>query len=160
MERSVPVYDLLGKATGRSTAELRKMSAQSRLGRTAIQLLMKEMGRQAQGAAVEQMQSFNGQVANLGDSWMRIKLMIMDAGPFDFLKRQLAQLAAWLEKLQTSGELAANMQRIGGGSALAPNHCTLTTVTSASARMPRTAALAWRSSSCIGAAILFRNPDS
>ena len=58
------------------------------------------------------------------------------------------------------------MRRIGGGggsesslatfpvgvlyvssSASEPNHCTLTTVTRPSDRMPRTAALAWRSSS-------------
>ena len=115
MERSVPVFDLLEKATGRSAAELRNLSSEGRLGRKAIQLLMQEMGKQSAGAAVAQMQSFNGQVANLGDSWMRIKLMIMDAGPFDFLKRQLAQLTAWLEKLQKNGELAANMQRIGDG---------------------------------------------
>ena len=113
MERSVPVFDLLEKATGRSAAELRNLSSEGRLGRKAIQLLMQEMGKQSAGQAQAQMQSFNGQLANLGDSWMRIKLMIMQAGPFDFLKQQMAEVAGWLERLQQSGELAANMRQIG-----------------------------------------------
>ena len=114
MERSVPVFDLLEKATGRSAAELRNLSSEGRLGRKAIQLLMQEMGKQSQGAAQAQMQSFNGQVANLGDSWMRIKLMIMQAGPFDFLKQQMAEVSVWLERLRQNGELAASMRQIGG----------------------------------------------
>ena len=46
-------------------------------------------------------------------------------------------------------------------SASEPNHCTLTTVTRPSDRMPRTAALAWRSSSfmrCSWSPFIFDNP--
>ena len=46
-------------------------------------------------------------------------------------------------------------------SASEPNHCTLTTVTRPSDRMPRTAALAWRSSSfmlCFCSLFIFKIP--
>src|SRR5690606_10263882 len=44
-ERGVPVWDLLTKSTGKSTAELQKLSQAGKLGREEIALLVAEMGK-------------------------------------------------------------------------------------------------------------------
>lgn len=113
IERSVPVWDLLSRATGKTTAELQKLSSKGKLGRKAISLLLQEMGKDAAGSAAAQMKTFNGMISNLGDTWMRIKLMIMEAGLFDFLKDKLSALSNWLERLSKTGELKAVTQSLG-----------------------------------------------
>lgn len=121
IERSVPVWDLLAKATGKNTAELQEMSRKGQLGRKAISLLMEEMGKASAGSALAQMKTFNGMIANLADQWMRVKLAIMDAGLFSFLKEKLSQLSGWLEKLNKSGELKTMTSSIGSKLTVALN---------------------------------------
>ena len=50
IERGVPVWDLLAKATGRNVQELQKMSEAGQLGRDVILQLIDAMGRQNAGA--------------------------------------------------------------------------------------------------------------
>ena len=115
IERSVPVWDLLSRATGKTTAQLQELSSKGKLGREAISLLLQEMGKDAAGSAAAQMKTFNGMISNLGDTWMRIKLMIMEAGLFDFLKDKLSALSSSLEQLNKTGKLKTMMTDIGQG---------------------------------------------
>ena len=55
VERGVPVWELLEKATGKNVQELQKLSSAGKLGRDTIALLIEEIGKSSAGAAAENM---------------------------------------------------------------------------------------------------------
>ncbi|WP_028470039.1 tape measure protein [Neptunomonas japonica] len=112
IERGVPVWDLLAKATGKNTAELQKLSSAGKLGRKEIKLFIDEMGRSSQGAAAEQMRTWNGLVSNIKDSWTNFVGQIADAGIFDFAKDQLTELTVLAAKMAADGRLKEYAQQI------------------------------------------------
>lgn len=107
LERGVPVWDLLAKAMGKTTAELMKMSEQGKLGRDVIRQLVDEMGRMNAGAAERAMQTFNGQISNLRDNWAGFLATIADSGALDYLKDQIASVNAAIAEMSETGELKA-----------------------------------------------------
>ncbi|HEH9663728.1 TPA: tape measure protein [Pasteurella multocida] len=105
-ERKVKVFELLSKATGgKYTAEqMQEMASKGRLGRKAIEALLRQMGEDAKGAAKEQMKTWDGLVSNLGDTFTSMQQTIMDKGLFDELKNELQGLLDWLNQKIESGE--------------------------------------------------------
>lgn len=106
LERNVKVFELLSKATGgKYTAEqMQEMASKGRLGRKAIDALLRQMGEDAKGAAKEQMKTWDGLVSNLGDTFTSMQQTIMDKGLFDELKNELQGLLDWLNQKIESGE--------------------------------------------------------
>lgn len=105
IERGVPVWDLLAKATGKNIVELQKLSAQGKLGRKEIKLLIDEMGKGAQGAAKAQMNSFNGLMSNLKDAWLGFQQDVADAGLLDSLKAEIEGVLETVGRLAKDGTL-------------------------------------------------------
>lgn len=105
IERGVPVWDLLSKATGRSAVELQELSSKGKLTRKSISLLIDEMGKNAEGAAKKQMKTFGGMLSNLQDHWGRFTRMVMDAGVFDHMKNKLQGFLERLDMIAESGHL-------------------------------------------------------
>lgn len=105
IERGVPVWDLLSKATGKSTAELIKLSSAGKLGRDVIQLLIDQMGQRAAGASAKMAKTWEGITGRLEDSWQQFKLAVADAGWFEWVKERLEGLEEWIEGLWKSGTL-------------------------------------------------------
>lgn len=105
IERGVPAWDLLSKATGKTTQELQKMSTAGQLGRREISLLIEAMGQESSGAAAKQMENLAGLVSNLQDRFTQFSRMIADAGVFDYLKQQATDLIAKFEELGNNGQL-------------------------------------------------------
>lgn len=105
VERGVPVMALLEKATGKSSAELGKMSEQGLLGRDAIKALIAEMGASSAGAAADQMGTLSGLLSNLGDSWTDFKTSVANSGALDWLKSQLRQLTETITQMTNDGSL-------------------------------------------------------
>lgn len=112
IERGVPAWDLLSEATGRSVAELQKMTTQGELGRKEIELLIKALGESSAGAAQDQMSTLTGLVSNLRDTWAQFLKEINDQGLLDYLKNQIRDLAAAFEEMRESGELEQWAKRI------------------------------------------------
>lgn len=107
LERGVPVWDLLAKATGRNVKELQELSSKGKLGRQTIAALIEEIGRFAEGAADKQAKTWDGMISNILDAWTRFKKMVMDAGVFDFLKARLQGLLDTIDQMAASGRLEA-----------------------------------------------------
>ena len=112
IERGVPVWDRLSKVTGKSTAELQKMSTAGKLGRDVIKELYLELGRGAEGAAAANMSTMSGYLSNLTDQWMLFKREIAESGALDFAKEQLEALLARVQELKDNGKLAEYTQNI------------------------------------------------
>lgn len=94
VERGVPVWDLLQKATGKNVQELQKLSEQGKLGRDTIAALIAEIGRASSGAATGGLSSLSGLVAQASARWLDFKQKVVEAGVGDYLKQQLRELLA------------------------------------------------------------------
>lgn len=111
-ERGVPVLDLLGKALGKTTAELGEMSAKGLLGRDAIKALIAEMGSESAGAANAQMGTMSGLLSNLGDSWTNFKVAVANSGALEWLKQQLTDLNTTINEMAADGRLKQYAQQV------------------------------------------------
>lgn len=107
LERNVKVFDLLAQETGgKYTADqMQKMLQEGKLGRKAIAALLRAMGRDAKGAAKEQMKTWDGLVSNLEDTWTSMQARFMEHGAFDTLKKEMGSFLDWLNEKIDDGTL-------------------------------------------------------
>lgn len=98
VERGVPVWDLLAKVTGKSVAEIQKLSEQGKLGRDVIRGLLVEIGNSASGAAAGQLNTYNGLIAQLTKGWSSLLREIGKSGVFDRLKEQIKAVIDFLAR--------------------------------------------------------------
>lgn len=80
--------------------------------RADILAALSEIFSKFDGAMSKQMKTWNGMVSNLGGIFLDIKLMIMKAGLFDWMKGQLREVLDLLEKMKETGELQALAEKI------------------------------------------------
>lgn len=92
VERGVPVWELLQKATGKNVQELQKLSEKGALGRDVIRSLYEELGKANSGAAERGLSSLSGLMAQVTARWEEFKLKVADAGVTDYFKAQLDAL--------------------------------------------------------------------
>lgn len=112
VERGVPVWDLLTRATGKSTIELQKMSEAGQLGRKEIALLIEEMGRAADGSLEGQASTLYGLWDRLKSLWGEFVAMIADSGLTDYVKTTLSDLITGFKQLAADGALQRWAQSI------------------------------------------------
>jgi len=112
IERGVPVWDTLAEMTGKTTAELQKMSSAGELGRETIRQLFEELGEQAAGSAAANMSLASGYVSNLKDQWVLFKREIAEAGVLEYAKGELSDLLERIKELKADGTLTRWAQSI------------------------------------------------
>lgn len=105
VERGVPAWDMLEKITGKNAAQLTKLATEGRLGRDVIKALVDEIGKSADGAAAEGMNTLTGKVSNLKDVWSDFQDRVADSGALDFAKRKLGEVAAKIDEMDKDGRL-------------------------------------------------------
>lgn len=115
MERGIPVWDLLAKATGKSIPVLQKLSEKGKLGRKEIALLLQAIGKDAAGASEKFSKTWTGVLSNLRDAWTNFVQMVGEAGIFELFKNQLTGLLDTVNKMQADGSLKALAVDIGTG---------------------------------------------
>ncbi|EGR0723417.1 phage tail tape measure protein [Vibrio cholerae] len=122
LERGVPVWDYLVKASkdlgmnngeGFTKEQLTKMSENGQLGRSAITALMKQMGKESEGAAKDQMNTWNGMISNMGDHWKLFQKDVMESGAFSMLKDQLGEFLDMLDEMKETGEYDEFVEKVG-----------------------------------------------
>jgi tape measure domain-containing protein len=112
VERGIPVWDLLAKATGKSVTELQELSSAGALGRDVIQKLFAAMGEANAGASVRLMDTFNGAISNTKDALAEFYDLIARSGALEYLTQQLQNALAEFDRLKDSGELEMTAKRI------------------------------------------------
>ncbi|MGH8430023.1 MAG: tape measure protein, partial [Solimonas sp.] len=91
-EAGVPVFDLLSKQLGKTTAEVIEMAKKGELGRDVIKRLIEEIGKSSAGAAADQMATLGGQISNLKDRYTEFLNLVAQAGALDDVKTELQAL--------------------------------------------------------------------
>ncbi|WP_252177190.1 tape measure protein [Endozoicomonas sp. 4G] len=112
VERGVPVWELLEKATGKNVQELQKLSTAGKLGRETIALLIEEIGKSSAGAAAENMSLLSGYVSNLKDSWQNFLDEVAQSGALSYAKDQLKSLSDQISIMSEDGRLSRLAQSI------------------------------------------------
>lgn len=105
IERGVPVWELLEKATGKNTLELQKLSSEGKLGRDVIQKLMEQIAKDAKGAAADNMGTLSGLISNAKDNLTQFYNQIAESGALDWLKEQLTNVNAKFAEMTKDGSL-------------------------------------------------------
>lgn len=112
MERGVPVWDLLAKATGKSTVQLQEMATAGKLGRDEIAQLIEEMGKANAGAAADQMTTLTGRVSNLKDRVAEFLDTVADAGLLDYAKQKVSEFSDAIKTAAEDGSLQRAAENI------------------------------------------------
>mgnify|MGYP001063297236 CR=1 FL=1 len=115
IEAGVPVWQLLAEVTGKSTAELQKMSEAGKLGTDIMRKFFAQMGKDSAGAAKDQMQLLSGQFSNLQDNVEQFQDRVAKKGVLDFFRDQLASLNALIGQMDKDGRLDRYAQTISDG---------------------------------------------
>jgi tape measure domain-containing protein len=89
IDAGIPVYDLLSKATGKTTAEIQDMSEKGTMGRDVMRQLIDQMGVEGAGAAAAKMNSYAGAVSNMGDAFENSVDKMRKQGGFSFLTQSI-----------------------------------------------------------------------
>lgn len=109
VERGVPVWSLLEKATGKNVKELQKLSEQGKLGRDTIKLLYEEIGRANAGAANKSLTGLTGLLSQVSARWEDFLLKVADSGVTDYFKKQIDAL------LSSTGGMDGLAKRVADG---------------------------------------------
>ncbi|MFK7088689.1 tape measure protein [Chromobacterium violaceum] len=122
LEAGVPVWDMLSKVLGKTTAEVQELSSKGRLGRDVIKALIDEMGRSSDGAAEAQMKSLSGMWSNFIDNIEGALNRLRKDGALEPLKKLVAELNDEFGKLDSNGtltrwsaDIATNLKAVGDG---------------------------------------------
>lgn len=78
-ERGVPVYALLADMLHKSTAEIMDMASKGQLTTDVIDKLVIKMGEMASGSNAAAMDTLNGKISNLSDSWKRFEDTLLNS---------------------------------------------------------------------------------
>jgi len=113
INQGVPVWELLGKVTGKTTAELNKMSEAGELGQEVITKFIAAMGEAASGAALAQMETFGGKVSNVKDAWAQFLDQVAQTGALDEMKNAVDDLLNSTGDLADSGDLDSFAAQVG-----------------------------------------------
>jgi tape measure domain-containing protein len=115
VERGVPVYDLLAKATGRNVSELQKLQVQGKLGRDVIRSLIDEIGKAGEGAAAANVDRLSSRWGALVDRVQQFFTKVSQRGALQFFKDEIAALTARIDEFAANGQLDEWAQRISNG---------------------------------------------
>ncbi|WP_079201166.1 tape measure protein [Pseudomonas sp. CC6-YY-74] len=105
VERGVPVWALLEKVTGKTSAQLETLATKGKLGRDVIKALIAEIAKSSEGAAADAMGTLTGRVSNLSDVWSDFLDRISKSGAMDFVKKKLGEVAAKIDEMDKDGRL-------------------------------------------------------
>jgi tape measure domain-containing protein len=112
LERGVPVWDLLSKATGKSAAQLQELASKGELGRDVIAKLVELMGDRAAGASQKMAETWIGMVSTMNSFWWKFRLMIAQSGVFGWAKEKLQGLLDTIRVMADDGSLLKLAQTI------------------------------------------------
>ena len=105
LERGIPVWDLLSKATGKTAEQLMDLSQKGKLGRNEIKLLIDQMGQRSKGASERFSKTLEGQIGKIEDMWISFRKRISDAGFYQDMQYRLDQFMKHIDSLDKNGTL-------------------------------------------------------
>jgi tape measure domain-containing protein len=108
----VPATKLLGDAMGVTADQIEKMAQKGELGRSSIDLLLKQLASANSGAAEAAMGTLTAQVTKLRDQWDEFLELIAKSGAYDFAKEELREVGEAIQKGLADGSLQEKAQAI------------------------------------------------
>lgn len=104
-ERGIPVWDLLAAATGKSVAQLQKLSEAGKLGRKEIGQLIEQIGKLNAGATAESANLLSSLFTRLAGKVREFFVEVNQSGALDSFKQRLRGIIDQIDELTKSGQL-------------------------------------------------------
>lgn len=92
IEAGIPVWEMLAQVTGKSTAELQKMSEKGEITRDIIGKLIQKMGEMSSGSSARAMETLSGQISNLSDAWHQFEDTLLNDKGEGYIKSFVASV--------------------------------------------------------------------
>lgn len=99
IERGVPVFKILAEVTGQSGAALQEMAKDGQLSANVIEKFIEKMGELSSGANIAAMDTLNGKISNLADSWGRFQDALLNDKSEGIIKTIVAGAGSALDTL-------------------------------------------------------------
>ena len=96
--RSVPAWQLLSDATGKSVKDLQKMGEKGQLDISYVRKLVSQMQKVAKGAGAKALETGRGIIDRLGDIWEQFERKIGDSGAYAFAKKKVSEVTEFLAR--------------------------------------------------------------
>lgn len=112
-ERGVPIFKILAEVTGKNGDELAKMSEKGLLTKDTIDQVIIKMGELASGSNATAMETLNGKISNLSDSWTRFQDVLVGGKTEGLFKSIVGSITDGVGKLSQvfDDSLEANIKR-------------------------------------------------
>lgn len=104
-ENGIPVFQLLGQATGQTEDQIRKLAESGELGADSIKLIVTELGKLRAGAAASEMGDLDSILQKLKDTATQFFNSIAKAGVLDEFKLKLVEVKDTLIEMERDGTL-------------------------------------------------------
>ncbi len=111
-EKGIPVFQLLGRALGKTEEEIRAMAESGKLGAAEIALLTTELGKLRAGAASSEVGDLDAQLIKLRDTLIQVKNDIAQGGGLEVARKQFADLNTEVKRIASSPEFSRLKQSI------------------------------------------------
>lgn len=111
-DAGVPVFDMLAKATGKTSDEIQNLAQQGLLGADAVQQLIKQMGKAGAGGAAKELEQLSSQWTVFTESIDDFKDRVARGGVMDYFRDQLKALNDWIAQLTADGRLDVYAKRV------------------------------------------------
>jgi tape measure domain-containing protein len=116
VERGVPIYSLLAKVTGKQSIELLNMAENGEITREVLEKLIAKMGEMSSGSNARAMDTLNGKISVLSDSWHKFEDTLLQDKSEGFLKKIVSNWGEWLDffaaKLDSVGSKFIELEQI------------------------------------------------
>jgi tape measure domain-containing protein len=116
IERGVPVYEALEHVTGRNTVALVKMMEAGELNRDVMAKMLIELGRMAEGSNARAMETLEGKISALDNSWTKFSDALLQDKSEGFIKSFVTTVSGGLdiltEKLKNTTPEMERMDRV------------------------------------------------
>lgn len=125
IERGVPVYEALSNVTGKNSTALVKMMENGELTRDVMAKMLLELGRMAEGSSARAMETLDGKISALGNSWTKFADALLQdksegwiknfvtsvSDSIDYLTGKIRNVSPELETLSNKAIEIAKLQR-------------------------------------------------
>ena len=99
-EAGIPINQALAKSLGVTVEKMIDMREHGDLGRDAIKGLIAELGKMSEGSSERAMDTLNGKISNLSDSWHKFQDALLQDKSEGIIKGIVSNWSAWLDEFE------------------------------------------------------------
>ena len=106
-EAGIPIYDIMNKKLGMTADQVQNIAKQNIKGRDIVYQLIDALGEKYTGAMLRASNTAEGALSTISDLFTEVKLAVADAGPWEFVVKQLLKFRDTFAAVVASADFKA-----------------------------------------------------